>query len=125
MVKEKLFPDVFFSSNTVFMALRAANKVTEHYPKEFEHGSCQKQKGPMNMTCSPLTKLFVYPARGMTMCPLISSCPAQKTRYCTTLKLMTGLLGKPHLNQCQWGLTISMGGIAKKLQQSRCAGVVY
>jgi hypothetical protein len=61
----------------------------------------------------------------MPMGQLISSCPAEKARYFDALKLMTGMLGKqPHLTQCQQ-VTISMGGIAKKPQQSRCAGVVY
>jgi hypothetical protein len=114
-----LFPYADFSSHTVFTALRGANQVTELYPKEFEQGCCQK-KGTMNMTCSPPTKLFVYPAKGMLMGPLISSCPAEKARYFTALKPMTGLLGKPHLTQCQ-GPTISVGGIAKNLQQNRCA----
>jgi hypothetical protein len=41
-VKDKLFPDTDFSSNTVFMALRGANQVTELYPKEFEQSCCQK-----------------------------------------------------------------------------------
>jgi hypothetical protein len=56
----------------------------------------------MNTTPSPLTKLFVYPVRGMLMGPLISSCPTEKARYFDALKLMTGLLGKLHLTQC-WG----------------------
>jgi hypothetical protein len=57
---------------------------------------------------------------------LISSCQPEKGRNFATLKLMTGLLGKPHLTQ-YWGPTISMGGFAKKLQPSRCGGtgVVY
>jgi hypothetical protein len=96
-VKDKLFPDADFSSNTVFMALRGANQVTKLYPKQVEQGCCQKHDSTMSMVCSPLTKLFVYPARGMLMAPLISSCPAGKARYSATLKLMTGLLRKPHL----------------------------
>jgi hypothetical protein len=47
----------------------------------------------MNMTCSPPTKLCVYPAKGMPIGPLISSCPAEKASYFAALKLMTGLLG--------------------------------
>jgi hypothetical protein len=44
--------------------------------------------------------LFVYPMRGILMGPLISSCPVEKARYFTALKLMTGMLGKqPHLTQ--------------------------
>jgi hypothetical protein len=54
------------------------------------------------MIYSPPINLFVYPARGMLMGPLISSCPTEKARYFDALKLMTGLLGKPHLTQC-WG----------------------
>jgi hypothetical protein len=62
----------------------------------------KKHEGMMNMTCSPQIKLFVYPARGMPMGQLISSCPAEKARYFDALKLMTGMLGKqPHLTQCQ------------------------
>jgi hypothetical protein len=42
MVEEKLFPDADFSSTTMFMALRGANRNTELYPKAFEQGCCQK-----------------------------------------------------------------------------------
>jgi hypothetical protein len=109
-VKDKLFPDADFSSTTtVFMELRGANQVTELYPKEFEQGCCQKNKRMMNMTCSPLTKLFVYPARGMSMGPLISSCQTEKARDFTTVKLITGLLGKPHLTHC-WQANYFHGG---------------
>jgi hypothetical protein len=93
----------------MFMALRGANQITELYPKEFEQGCCQKKhERKMNTTCSPLTKLFVYPARGMPMGPLISSCLTEKAWYFTALKLMTGLLGKPHLIQC-WGIDYFLG----------------
>jgi hypothetical protein len=63
--------------------------------------AAKKHERKMNMTHSPLTKLFVYPARGMPIGPLISSCLTEKARYFAALKLMTGLLGKPHLTQCQ------------------------
>jgi hypothetical protein len=108
----------------MFTALRGANQITELYPKEFEQGCCQKHERKMNTTRSPLTKLFVCPVKGMQMGPLISSCLTEKARYFATLKLMTGLLGKPHITQCQ-GINYFLGGIAKKLQQNRCAGVVY
>ncbi len=35
------------------------------------------------------------------MAPLIPSCPAGKSRYSAALKLMIGLLEKPHHSQCQ------------------------
>jgi hypothetical protein len=50
--------------------------------------------------CSPPTKWFEYQERRMPMDPLISSCPGGNTRYSVALKLMTGLLGKPHHTQC-------------------------
>jgi hypothetical protein len=36
----------------------------------------------------------------MLMAPFISSCSAGKARYSATLKLLTGLLGKPRHTQC-------------------------
>jgi hypothetical protein len=41
-VKDTLFPDVDFSSTTMFTKLRGASQVTELYPKEIEQGCCQK-----------------------------------------------------------------------------------
>jgi hypothetical protein len=74
--------------------------------------AAKKHERKMNTTCSLLTKFFVYPARGMPM-GLLISCLTEKARYFAALKLMTGLLGKPHLTQCQ-GIDYFLGRNCQK-----------
>jgi hypothetical protein len=108
------------------MAIRGgANRVTKLYPKEFEQGCCQKtQKNNEYDMLTPDQIICITSKRNANrFIDIIMSSREGKVFHHTEADDRIAWEATSH--SMPGGATISMGGIAKKLQQSTCAGVVY